>query len=148
MKYDDDLLKAIDAVPVVSPPTEIPPEPLEPPTFYRLDEQGIEPIPVYGGFDPVFWEESPSRVTVCRQIVAPGVVISTVFLRVDHMFTRSDGPTLWETMVFVSPEADRMVWEEWRGYQQRCGGNRHDALTMHLRVIDLLPITTPLSIFS
>lgn len=54
--------------------------------------------------------------------------ISTVFLGIDHDFSGTGSPVLWETMIFSSnPELD--------GYQQRCSGSREQAEAMHREAV-------------
>ncbi len=53
------------------------------------------------------------------------VRVSTVFLALDHAFNESS-PILWETMVFGGKHDEE---------QDRCGGNREQAETMHAAMV-------------
>jgi hypothetical protein len=86
----------------------------ERPRYFVLDVDG-EPLPV----DLDTWAEWYTPDNMDKRIVArdrdeaPGatdVLISTVFLALDHNFTNDGPPVLWETLVFGGPldgEMDR-----------------------------------------
>lgn len=71
--------------------------------------------------------ESPERTVGLTRLVEQGVVVSTVFLGLDHSF--GGGPPLWfETMVF--PE-DSMREQE----MDRCS-TYDEAEAMHIRMVE------------
>jgi hypothetical protein len=55
------------------------------------------------------WLETANR-NVAQTEVAPGVVVSTVFLGLDHRFSGNGPPILFETMVFD----DYLTCDTWR----------------------------------
>jgi hypothetical protein len=81
-------------------------------TMYMLDEHG-EPVPV----DDIeiwgrWWQQANRIVAQDKDEAAgaAGVMVSTVFLGLDHNFSTSGPPVLWETLVFGGPldgEMDR-----------------------------------------
>ena len=96
------------------------------PHKYILDEHGnprIEP-------DLIKWakwfEKAERHVAVTH--VADSK-ISTVFLGLDHNFSKSGPPVLWETMVFGG-----LLDQE----QERCSGSREQAEAMHLNMVQLV----------
>jgi hypothetical protein len=58
-----------------------------------------------------------------------GLNVSTVFLGVDHNFSDSGSPVLWETMVF-GPNGDEDICECYERY-----ANKNDAIEGHDRAI-------------
>ena len=78
---------------------------------YKLDENG-DPIPCDDILEWGRWFETSNR-HVARTEIVPGVVVSTVFLGLDHNFGALGPPVLWETM--VSAEAP-----EFAEHNQRC----------------------------
>lgn len=96
---------------------------------FILDGNG-EPIPFIGDF--IEWAhamESEARI-VEHSHPFPDVLVSTVFLSLDHNFSRLWGgggePIYWESMIFGGPYDQ----EQWR-----CGGPRSEALKMHKRAL-------------
>lgn len=77
------------------------------------------------------WFEAGGR-TLARDEVR-GVVISTVFLGIDHRFRFVGPPVLWETMCFTSAggSPDDAVWDD---FQMRHTG-REDALNAHRALV-------------
>lgn len=109
------------------------------PSYWMLDDRG-EPIPVPND-DSMAWSKwfeanSEARIVKKDVIVIDGpawlapksVMISTVFLSLDHGFIGDGPPILWETMV---------CWPDDRGWneQDRCSGSRADAMAMHERML-------------
>jgi hypothetical protein len=68
---------------------------------YILDENG-EPQPCADLMAWARWFESNQRVL--RQTKMGPVLVSTVFLSIDHNFGRQGAPILWETMIFDFPK--------------------------------------------
>ncbi len=86
-----------------------------------LDEAGT-PVKATLHEWAAWFQKSPNRIVKKEHIGESQV--STIFLGIDHNY--ADGPPLlWETMVF-SGKFDQE--------QDRCGGNRSDALAMHDRM--------------
>lgn len=55
------------------------------------------------------------------------IMVSTVFLGLDHNFIREGPPILWETMVFGGPHDQ--VWMD------RCSGSKEQAESMHQKMV-------------
>lgn len=91
---------------------------------YILDSTG-NPIPETDLIKWAMWLESSDR-QVARDTVGDSEV-STVFLGIDHNFSRDGNPILWETMVFGG-ELDQD--------QARCSGSREQAEAMHREMKD------------
>lgn len=68
----------------------------ERPHYWRLDDAG-HPQPVDDILQMMSWADE-GRITDRTEI--GDVLISTVFLMIDHNFTGMGPPVLWETMVF------------------------------------------------
>jgi hypothetical protein len=115
------------------------------PRFYKL--LGKLTVPV--GDDAMEWAQTwtePNRLV--RQTEISNVLISTVFLGIDHnhfAMIRGDmdaPPILFETMIFPTDD------ERWNGYQTRCSTwdqalNMHNSAVAHVRkVLRQLPVTT------
>jgi hypothetical protein len=98
--------------------------------YYLLDDDN-QPHPV--DFEEMCaWRRSTENFNVLRKDDVAGVVVSTIFLGIDHGF--GDGlPVLWETMVFRR-EADGSI-----NYTD-IDGERYtshaDAIAGHTSVID------------
>lgn len=88
-------------------------------TYYTLDENG-EPVPCADG---LAWDQWFQRTKATRERVVaqdadeatasgrePEVLVSTVFLAIDHNFWGTGLPVLWETMILGGPHD---------GYQRR-----------------------------
>lgn len=68
--------------------------------LYTLDENG-EPVPCD---DILKWSEwYGADRTVANDVIDNLVIVSTVFLGIDHSFSRDGAPLLWETRVFEGP---------------------------------------------
>lgn len=125
---------------------------------YVLDEHGNPKLSDIWGWAKMF-EDTKSR-TVKQEHIG-GLLISTVFLGLNHNFTGSGPPVLWETMVFQdNPKKDYFWWVpnwvrrflpwRWRmrmyhskriefgDYTCRCSGNREQAEAMHNRVVKMV----------
>jgi hypothetical protein len=90
---------------------------------YVLDEHGnpkVEPDLIKWGT----WFERADRHV--GQTLVGDTKVSTVFLGLDHNFSNSGPPVLWETMVFGGP----LDME-----QKRCSGSREQAEAMHLNMV-------------
>jgi hypothetical protein len=90
---------------------------------YILDEND-NPIPEP---DLMKWAKSfqkGSRLVAKDEI--GDVLISTVFLGLDHNFGQSGPPILWETIVFGGAHDQDC---------DRCAGTRADAMAMHGRML-------------
>jgi hypothetical protein len=68
----------------------------------------------------IWFEKSENRIVKQEQF--GDVMVSTVFLGLDHNFSGKGPPILWETMVFGGPLNQEM---------NRCSGNREQAEAMH-----------------
>lgn len=97
---------------------------------YVLDEHG-RPV-VENDLDKwaVFFNHVQNR-TVGKTMVGK-ILVSTVFLALDHSFSNPGKPILWETMCF---SGDGEASREWGDYTRRCGGNREQAEAMHREVV-------------
>lgn len=126
--------------------------------YYVLDAQGNP-----RRAEPMEWAEMFQKIetrSVKREYVG-GLLVSTVFLGLDHNFFGQGPPVLWETMVFrKNPAKDYWWWvpnwvRKWlplrwivrlhyskqlelEGYTERCAGNWEQAEAMHRRVVDLV----------
>lgn len=96
---------------------------------YILDSEG-EPMVV----DLMTWadwfEHNHQARVVFQDQMSRGVVVSTVFLGLDHNFFGDGPPILWETMIFNGP---------FDGYQRRYR-SRLDALVGHQVAIALVQL--------
>jgi hypothetical protein len=95
--------------------------------FYLLDEDGE----AVGTHDFLTWanwfnDSFPSRRIGYDEI--GGSTVSTMFLALDHNFSATGPPLLWETMVFGGPEDGRC----WRA------ASRTEALATHQEVVKRL----------
>lgn len=95
--------------------------------YYILDADG-EPVPCDNLEKFGRWFETAER-RVCRDYDEGDeerkILVSTVFLGIDHNFTESGPPVLWETMVFGGPldqEQDRYTSRDAAilGHQRMC----------------------------
>lgn len=108
--------------------------------YYILDEEG-NPVGIPSD-DPSFYRDRIMDVEsllmdVERRIVAKtrhgGVLVSTVFLSIDHNYTDKGPPVLWETMVFGGRHN-----EECRRYT-----SREDAVQGHFEMVqEILDISS------
>jgi hypothetical protein len=73
--------------------------------FYILNADG-DPVPVSSVLDWANWFESTKGTeirVVAVDAVAPGVSVSTVFLGLDHSWSDTGPPSLFESLVFGGP---------------------------------------------
>jgi hypothetical protein len=94
-------------------------------TFYALDENK-KPFPISIEDLAEVYGDTNSRVT--KQDTIGDVMISTVFLVIDHRFSGEGDPVLWETMIFGGKHD---------GYQERYTSHE-EALKGHERSINLV----------
>ncbi len=94
--------------------------------YYLLDEKG-EPVAESDIHKWAQWFEKANSVRVLEQTHVKESMVSTVFLGLDHNYSGSGHPILWETMVFGGPM---------EGDQDRCGGSREQAEAMHKKMVD------------
>ena len=92
--------------------------------WYTLDENNI-PIKTQSIQEYIDWETDEKRIV--KQDNIGKVIVSTVFLGLDHSYGRSI-PILWETMIFEG---------EHDGYQDRYS-SYEDALKGHQKALDLI----------
>ena len=80
-------------------------------TLYYIYKGDFEPVPVDGALDQRWLdlvEDYALRVVERNRLSHHGstIIVSTVFLCIDHGFSRSNQPVLFETMVFGGEEQD------------------------------------------
>ena len=93
--------------------------------FYTLDAEGC-PVPCHDTHAWARWHETAQR-HVARTTYGE-ITISTVFLGLDHNFTGSGPPVLWETMVFGG-----MLDNEMERYTNLGDARRgHDAMVLRV----------------
>ena len=90
---------------------------------YILDENG-NPVETKDLDSWGRWMQAADRKVAKTKI--NGMTVSTVFLGFDHAWDNGP-PLLWETMVFGGPLDQK---------QDRCGGSKTDAETMHARMCE------------
>jgi hypothetical protein len=94
--------------------------------WYILDNNN-NPIPA-STLEAVKWlEEGSNRRTIKRDEIGD-ILVSTVFLGLDHSWTPGSKPVLWETMIFGG-EHDQ--------YQERYTSHK-DALEGHEKALTLI----------
>lgn len=93
--------------------------------YYKLDDNG-NPVRELGFIKYWRWFETADR-TVEKTQVTPDVIVSTVFLGLDHNLKGNGPPVLWETMIFGGPHDD---------YQKRYT-SLADAKEGHRRAVEL-----------
>ena len=93
------------------------------PKYYTLAEDGKTPIPT-NDLDEFadLYERGNERRVVGRNS-RDGIVVSTVFLVLDHQFEDDGPPLLWETMVF-GLEGDDEVQERYSSYEDAVAGHQ------------------------
>ena len=96
------------------------------PEKYILDERG-EPMVEPDLMKWAIWFEQETRIV--KQEWVDNVWVSTVFLGLDHNFSRKGPPVLWETMTF----SNRKDFDQ--NEMDRCSGSREQALAMHERML-------------
>lgn len=95
---------------------------------YILNEQG-EPVPEPDLLKWAAWFEKADR-HVAKDLLPGGERVSTVFIGMDHSFSRVPcPPVLWETMIFGGAHDE---------YQERYS-SREEALAGHARAVALAP---------
>lgn len=92
---------------------------------YILD--GHTPVPVEDLLEWARWIETNER-HVADDYPAEGLMVSTVFLGVDHNFWHTGPALLFETMIFGGPH------DQW---QRRCS-TWDQAVKMHAAALDLV----------
>jgi len=78
------------------------------------------------------WFENDDNRRVARDEIRPGVMVSTVFLGVDHNRSGRGGPILFETMVFTDGDGGKT--ERYRTWAEAEAGHRK--LVAALRITD------------
>lgn len=102
---------------------------------YILDANG-NAVPEPDFMKWAVWFETALRTgtNVVARTPVLGVVVSTVFLGIDHNFRRTGPPVLWETMICREAlEGERSG--SWWDYQERYT-SRAQAIAGHTRAID------------
>lgn len=94
---------------------------------YILDVEG-KPLPMPDLLIWAEWFEHGENRRVERTQVTEEVAVSTVFLGLDHSFSETAPPVLWETMIF----GGKRNYEMWR-YT-----SREDALVGHALAVNLV----------
>ena len=96
--------------------------------WYKLDENN-NPVKAKDIEDYMDWDdENIDRIRVMQQTI-DGVTISTVFLGLDHSYTKDNTkPLLWETMIFEG---------KYDQYQERYH-SFNDAVDGHFKALDLV----------
>lgn len=90
--------------------------------LYVLDDAG-DPRKARDVFEWAGWYETSDEQRIVKQTELGGVLVSTVFLGIDHSFRPGSIPTLFETMVFGG---DLDGWQE--RYATRTGAlDGHEA---------------------
>jgi hypothetical protein len=97
--------------------------------YYILNDKG-EPIHVTDVMEWARWFGQGSEQRIVAQNKLGSVMISTVFLGLDHSFTSSGPPLLYETMIFGG---------EHDGYQTRCS-TYEQAVEMHKVALAKVPV--------
>ena len=101
------------------------------PGRYILDENW-KPIPEAALDKWVAWFEKAERQVAVETIGESR--ISTLFLGLDHNYSGTGAPILWETMVFGGPLDQE---------QDRCSGSKEQAQAMHAAMVKRVKETTP-----
>jgi hypothetical protein len=78
------------------------------------------------------WMEVNNHRRIVAQTELGKLLVSTVFLSLDHNFFPSDSPVLWETMVFGAAE-DELT--DWYGFQKRYDSHAA-AVRGHWEIVD------------
>lgn len=73
------------------------------------------PVEVFDSLEFAKWCETADRV-VAQSQVGDGVMVSTVFLGIDHNFAFDGPPILFETMIFQTKEGGAEMLDD---YQER-----------------------------
>jgi len=100
-------------------------DPDNPMGTYVLNANG-KPVPEPDMMKWAIWyEDAKERIIAKTEL--DGVLISTIFLGLDHNFSENGPPVLWETMVFGGP-LNRDA--------SRCAGSREQAEAMHQEFVE------------
>lgn len=87
--------------------------------LYVLLEDGRTPLAVEDVVVWGRWFEDFNRVV--KQDEKDGVLVSTVFLGIDHNFFQTGPPLLWETLVFRGPYDGKM--DRYSSYEEAVAGH-------------------------
>src|SRR5690606_15935421 len=101
------------------------------PLYYRLDPITHEVIPIEGEDAVLQWAAEQEIMDRCvdRTLVFSNVLVSTVFLGLDHSFSDNDPPLIFETMVFGGPlDGDQIRYSTWEQAQ-----SGHDFMVSKVR---------------
>lgn len=93
---------------------------------YVLDEDGV-PRRAYEGEEWITWFASKRDKFSLRTTIEAGehfIIVSTVFLALDHNHSGQGNPILWETLAFGGAANGGDI-------MNRCGGTFEDAAAMH-----------------
>ena len=83
--------------------------------YYKLE--GHTPVPVENIEEFITWDIGAVR-TVALTEIANGIRVSTVFLGVDHNWSREGSPILFETMVFGVDNEHQRRYSTWEQAEQ------------------------------
>lgn len=108
--------------------------------FWVLNAEG-EPEPATDPFAFMDMVQDPRR-QIERTIICDGVLVSTVFLNIDHSFESGTRPVLWETMVFDERPRERnaagiKLVPNFDGHSCRYS-SRDDAVAGHKRIVAMV----------
>lgn len=78
------------------------------PVYYKLDGKDIVPVA-----DVMEWAKEFEKNRIVRQTERNGILVSTVFLGIDHGWMSEGPPIVFETMIFHRGDNGD-------GYQERC----------------------------
>lgn len=73
------------------------------------------------------WFDGAKQERIVEKTLIKDIMVSTVFLALDHNYGGKGPPILWETLVFGGPM---------EGEQDRCAGVREQAEAMHRKMVD------------
>jgi hypothetical protein len=90
---------------------------------YVLDKDG-QPVECFDTVTWGMWMQQANEERMVARDEANGIEVSTVFLGLDHRYTMSGDPVLWETMVFGLEDEIQMRYT-----------SREDALEGHARMV-------------
>lgn len=103
--------------------------------YYALGENGNPRVCSMEEFTELYRD---NKRRIVKQENVGKYFVSTVFLGLDHNYSETGPPILWETMVF-HPNPDKTETRfkkiELDGYTERCSGNQEQAEAMHERVL-------------
>lgn len=102
------------------------------PLYYRLEGDAVHPV------DDLVKTNAGERVARDELVIdGAGVVVSTVFLGIDHSFGRDGAPVLFETMVFRGREEEPEQHRYSTIAEARAG---HEVVTARVRTGLRLPL--------